>query len=93
MIGARNLAAAWLFVFSPALAVAAPEHDTALQEAAIRLAVSRLGTLRDGFGLDERPEFQRVDAAAAADAEVRDAGWQDGLAPATEPPRVTIGNP
>jgi hypothetical protein len=93
MIGARTLVATWVIAVSAALAYAAPEHDAALEEAAIRLAVSRLGPLREGFGFNERPKFQPLPLAKTEPAAGEDSGWQDGLAPATDLPRMTTGNP
>jgi len=81
------LAAACLLAAQPAAASAAPDYDPSLQEAATRLAVSRLGPLREGFGLGEQPRYVR---SAPERSQSRDDGaatWQDGLAPATDLPR------
>jgi hypothetical protein len=84
MIDARLLAAACMLAALMTLAEAAPRHDPALEEAAIKLAVSRLGPLRDGFDLREKPEFLRPAATTATEGD--DAVWQDGLAPAKDKP-------
>jgi hypothetical protein len=75
------------------MAKAAPDHDPALEEAAIRLAVSKLGELRDGFRPGETPRFYRPQAARANERDGDQTAWQDGLAPATDLPRMTVGQP
>ena len=74
-------------------AQAAPDHDPVLEEAAIRLAVGKLGELRDGFRPGETPTFYRPQAAGVAVKHGDQTTWQDGLAPATDLPRMTIGEP
>ena len=93
MMHAKCLAAGCLLVALPSLAAAAPDHDTALVEAAIRLAVGKLGHLRGGFSDENRPRFYRPVKATPESGTADKDGWKDGLAPATEMPRITTGKP
>ncbi|MEX0954504.1 MAG: hypothetical protein WDZ83_04735 [Rhizobiaceae bacterium] len=74
-------------------ATATSDHDPAIEAAAIRLAVSKLGELRDGFQPGETPRFYQPRAARANARDGDQTAWQDGLAPATDLPRMTIGQP
>lgn len=89
----KCLAAGCMLAALSVLAKAAPDHDPVLEEAAIRLAVSKLGELRDGFRPGETPTFYRPQAARATEPDGDQTPWQDGLAPATDLPRMTIGEP
>lgn len=89
----KCLAAACALAALPSVANAVPDYDPALQEAATKLAVSRLGPLRDGFRHDEKPRFNRQTGRNPVASTSDKAGWQDGLAPATDLPRMTIGKP
>lgn len=93
MMRAKCLAAGCLFAALPSLAGAAPDYDPALEEAAIKLAVSKLGQLRGGFSGDKRIKFYRPAKAAPENDKADKDGWKDGLAPATDMPRMTIGKP
>lgn len=93
MMRAKCLAAGCFLAALPSLAGAAPDYDSALEEAATRLAVSKLGQLRGGFSDENRPRFYRPAKAAPENDTADKDGWKDGLAPATELPRMTIGKP
>jgi hypothetical protein len=90
---ANCLAAGCLLVTLPSLAGAAPDYDSALEDAAIKLAVSKLGQLRGSFSGDNRPRFYRPAKAAPENERADENGWKDGLAPATDVPRMTTGKP
>ena len=89
----KCLAAGCMLAALSVTARAAPDHDPVLEEAAIRLAVGKLGELRDGFRPGETPRFNRPQAAGAGARDGDQTTWQDGLAPATDLPRMTIGEP
>lgn len=70
----------------PALSAAADEqYDRSIDSAAASIVASRIGDIRGGFALDQRPVF--VSAADAPD-NVQFAAplgeWRHGLAPASE---------
>jgi hypothetical protein len=89
----KCLAAGCMLAALSVMAKAAPNHDPVLEEAAIRLAVSKLGELRDGFRPGESPRFNQPQAAGVAEKDGDQTTWQDGLAPATDLPRMSIGEP
>ena len=93
MMRAKCLAAGCLLAALPSLVNAAPDYDPALEEAAIKLAVSKLGSLRGGFSGDNRIKFYRPAKSAPDNDAAHKDGWKDGLAPATDMPRMTIGKP
>ncbi|MBO6718998.1 MAG: hypothetical protein JJ913_13655 [Rhizobiaceae bacterium] len=88
---ARTIFAACALAALPLGVHATPDYDPALEQAAIRLVVSKLGPLRGGYAYGQRPVFVTSAPPQPAPAPATDAGWSDGLAPATDLPRMAIG--
>jgi hypothetical protein len=89
----KCLAATFALAAMPASAMAAPDYDPALEAAAIKLAVGRLGPLRGGFQGDQEPTFNRPAPQQAEAGAGEDPVWENGLAPATDLPTMTIKQP
>lgn len=89
----RITLAALLAAASAGVAHAAPEYDSSIDRAAAAIVAEKLGDLRGGFAIGEKPRMtSAVDSASTGSLApgstppaVEVHGWVDGLAPAADP--------
>ncbi|MDP3896430.1 MAG: hypothetical protein Q8Q62_07115 [Mesorhizobium sp.] len=66
-------------------AIAEGQYDRSIEEAAIRIVAAKMGDIRGGFSVDQRPVFvSAIDRSAPTRLSARRGEWQDGLALASD---------
>ena len=72
---------------------AGQQYDRSIEAAAIRIVAAKMGDLRGGFALDQKPAFvQPIDRSQPTYLSARGGEWRDGMALATQERTIQVSS-